>query len=261
MSSRKIRFYTGNRVSKGLNALRREMPNARKIKRVGSTYRGYDSHLIINWGSSEMPSYRGEILNRPESVRKASSKVLFFQTVPTLLVPPHAFNREDARGLLEGSKVYCRTLARSCQGRGIVIATNEDELVDAPLYTQALEVVRELRLHVFKDRVFHFVQKKKMSSERLEAEGIEINCDIRNHQNGWVFAMEGVTIPQEAKDIAISAVSALGLDFGAIDMCECTDGSYKVFEVNTSPGLEGTTLIKYKEVFEDYARSCSGFTR
>ena len=45
-----------------------------------------------------------------------------------------------------------------------------------------------------------------------------------------------------------AAIKALGLDFGAVDIIynEAEDQHY-VLEVNTAPGLEGTTLQKYTE--------------
>ena len=44
----------------------------------------------------------------------------------------------------------------------------------------------------------------------------------------------------------IRAVGCLGLDFGAADIgWNSHDGEPSVYEVNTAPGLEGTTLDKY----------------
>jgi glutathione synthase/RimK-type ligase-like ATP-grasp enzyme len=42
-------------------------------------------------------------------------------------------------------------------------------------------------------------------------------------------------------------VSALGLDFGAVDVALRKDGVPVVWEVNKAPGLEGGSLKKYAE--------------
>jgi len=50
--------------------------------------------------------------------------------------------------------------------------------------------------------------------------------------------------------VALAAVSALGLDFGAVDIIYNEhENQYYVLEVNTAPGLEGTTVEKYAEAF------------
>ena len=51
---------------------------------------------------------------------------------------------------------------------------------------------------------------------------------------------------------ATAAVEALCLDFGAVDVVwNATKNKAFVLEVNTAPGVEGTTLEEYKEYFEN----------
>jgi glutathione synthase/RimK-type ligase-like ATP-grasp enzyme len=48
----------------------------------------------------------------------------------------------------------------------------------------------------------------------------------------------------------------MGLDFGAVDIGHrLIDNQFFVFEVNTAPGLEGTTLDKYAKAIYNYYRS------
>jgi len=244
----KIRFLVG--ASKGCKALRDSLKeeglDVLKIKKVGS--RGIIREDI-------------QILNDPTSVAKASDKVVTFQTLQeegmSNYIPEWTTRLEDAVAMVaEGEVVYCRTLSRASQGRGIVIASETNEVVQAPLYTCKVDVSREVRIHVFGDRVIHFAQKKRMGSERREEEGIsEANEDVRSHDNGWIFSISDVEIPQEAQDVAIRGVKALGLDFGAVDMALTPQGGCKIYEINTAPGLEGTTLVKYTEAFKDYVRN------
>jgi glutathione synthase/RimK-type ligase-like ATP-grasp enzyme len=67
-----------------------------------------------------------------------------------------------------------------------------------------------------------------------------------------VYCREDVSPPAEALDIAVKAVAALGLDFGAVDVAwnehynKCV-----VFEVNTAPGLYGHTLDVYVNAIKE----------
>ena len=79
---------------------------------------------------------------------------------------------------------------------------------------------------------------------------------IRNHANGWVYARAEIAPPEELLSSAAKAVKLLGLDFGAVDIGHrVIDNKFFVFEVNTAPGLEGTTLDKYSKAIYNYYRS------
>ena len=79
------------------------------------------------------------------------------------------------------------------------------------------------------------------------------SSNIRNHTNGWIYARSDVAIPDMLCPIAIQAVNLLGLDFGAVDIGHrIIDNKFFVFEVNTAPGLEGTTLDKYAKAIYNY---------
>jgi hypothetical protein len=153
-----------------------------------------------------------------------------------------------------GHKVFARITLTGCGGSGIIVCNDIESLPPAPLYTKRVKIEHEYRIHVFKESVIDFVMKKKLSSEQRAERGVEVDSLIRNHSNGWVFAREGVTITDELAQTAGAAVASLGLDFGAVDICTTRDGRVCVFEVNTAPGIEGTTLEKYVAAF----KSCLG---
>ena len=254
----KLRLYCNRASNSALDlvrSLRDEGVNALRIKRVGSTYQWFPSHTIINWGEAELPARasRCTVLNSPEGCRNSSDKIRSFEVMDAAGVPivPFTTSGSIAREWIEEEDdiVYCRTLSRASQGRGIVIAKEPDDMVSAPLYTKYVEASREVRVHVFKGRVIDFAQKRKLSSESREERGFEGDPDvfIRNLDNGWIFARLDVEVPDSAKQVAIDAVEALGLDFGAVDMLVDPD---VVLEVNSSPGLEGTTLERYTEAFK-----------
>ena len=72
------------------------------------------------------------------------------------------------------------------------------------------------------------------------------NFQIRNYNNGWIFGSKNIAVPQDVVEQALLAVEALNLDFGAVDV-GWQEKSQKafVYEVNTAPALEGTTLDLY----------------
>ena len=53
--------------------------------------------------------------------------------------------------------------------------------------------------------------------------------------------------------MALNAIEDLQLDFGAVDVVVSgySDNSF-VLEVNTAPGIEGTTVKKYVEAIEGW---------
>jgi len=200
---------------------------------------------IINWGSSER-RFNGQYINDPEAVALASNKLATAKVFGAAGVPqpPYTTDRVQAKEWLEGGDaVVERRLLRASAGRGLhLILPDAGGLSPAPLYTKYIKKQDEYRVHVVDGEVIDIQQKKR----KLEVPSEEVNYQIRNHHNGWVFARDGVVCPSAVSDSAIAAVRALGLDFGAVDIgYNVHRGKAVVYEVNTAPGLEGTTLDKY----------------
>lgn len=76
---------------------------------------------------------------------------------------------------------------------------------------------------------------------------------IRSWDSGWRMVWQEGAVKQRHRDIAHQAVSALGLDFGAVDIGELADGTLLVLEVNRAPGIEGSTLEAYANAIEAWA--------
>jgi D-alanine-D-alanine ligase-like ATP-grasp enzyme len=99
---------------------------------------------------------------------------------------------------------------------------------------------------VFRGKAIDVQQKKKRREH-------EVDYRVRNYENGWVFARAGVTPPAGVVEQALAAVSALGLDFGAVDIGYNEKFNRAVvYEVNTAPGVEGTTLLNYGAKLKEY---------
>ena len=149
-----------------------------------------------------------------------------------------------------GRTVFARTLVNSTNGRGIIeFDTGSGEAVPrAPLYTEYIPKKAEYRFHVFGDKVIDVQEKRK----KREFDGDERNTRVRNLHNGYVYCRDGVNPPDGAADLAIKAVEAVGYKYGAVDLIynEKRNACY-VLEVNSRPGLMGTTLDRYADALID----------
>lgn len=223
------------------------------VLRVKPTYDARRRDIIINWGNSRPSAilYASHDLNKHEAIAIASNKLKTFNKLNGLgfeHIPDYTIHPEEATDWLQmGDKVYCRQTLTGHSGSGIVIASNVNELVSAPLYTKATKHKYEFRVHVFKGKVIDVQQKKRRSDYSGP------NTGIRNHSNGYIYARVDIDVPEILLSSSIQAVTLLGLDFGAVDVGyrEC-DSSVFVFEINTAPGLVGTTLDKYVNTFKEY---------
>lgn len=208
-------------------------------------------HTIINWGSGDAPNWDVEsarrILNHPYYVRGASNKLTAFRALEAagVSIPPFTTERREALNMMEEGLVVARTKLQGHSGEGIVIC--DDEIVNAPLYVKYMKKKHEYRVHVFGGAVIDIQQKRK----KREVDNDDVDYKVRNHANGWVYCRDNLEYSDSILSDATSAVAALGLDFGAVDIIwnEHHGRSY-VLEVNTAPGLEGSTLGKYVEAIK-----------
>lgn len=103
----------------------------------------------------------------------------------------------------------------------------------AQFFTQYIPRDTEYRVYVYR-KLHGATYKKVMRHPELYK---YIGCSYRN---GFAFELcrEG-EIPRDAVELAKASVSALGLDFGAVDILKGKDGHFYTLEVNTAPGVEG----------------------
>lgn len=200
--------------------------------------------VILNWGCSTYPSWGLPTLNTIRAVAIAANKLLTLDEITRAGLPTPIYTRRISRAAVwinEGYKVFCRTSLTGHSGEGVVIASTVEELVGAPLYTGAFNKEKEFRVHVFKDTVIDIQEKRKRSGTGPREDG------VWNLGTDYIFAREGVSLTERIQNNCIKAVVALGLDFGAVDVAVDVYGQHVIFEVNTAPGLEGTTLNRYVE--------------
>lgn len=146
----------------------------------------------------------------------------------------------------QGKIVISRATVTGHSGQGITVHVHDtiEDIPIVPLYTQYIKKTFECRIHVFKGRVIDAQIKRKVR----DAE--ENDPYIRNIHTGWVYCREGFTADDSASTLAIAACQAVGVDFGAVDLIYNQHyNQYYILEVNTAPGLEGTTLTNYANAF------------
>lgn len=117
----------------------------------------------------------------------------------------------------------------------------------ADFFTQHVEVGEEFRVHVFQGQVIK-VAKKVPNKEGWH------HPYIRNKRFGWRFIRGEGYITQGCRAAGVAAVAAVGYDFGAVDVGIKLDTYPVVFEVNSAPRVEGSSVEAWGTAFLDYYR-------
>ncbi len=243
-------LYAGNERSKGAKALANKL-GIQRIRHKGSKFRGDESKTVINWGAIMVP---GEmmycnVLNKPYDVAENSDKLKFFQLMAGhCRIPDFTINMEHAATWFDrGYSVMERHVLKGSGGAGCRMVVNEKSLTEAPLYTRYQQKKDEYRIHMWRcrgPRVFD-IQRKARREDCPNP-----NWSIRNHKNGFIYARQDLDVPRDVLDQAKDCFNRTDLDFGAVDVIwnEEHKKAY-VLEINTAPGLEGTTLENYYKIF------------
>jgi len=225
-----------------------------------STYRHPRGRKVINWGSQRV--YEGipdaDFINHPSSIKLASNKIKTLETLTEAGVPTLGFTldrdvAQEALDNMDTNAIYVRHKLSSNSGRGIELIKYGEQVPEAPLYTYDLYKWTEWRLHIGlisgAPHTIRIQQKVKRDAKKSDAQ----TDPIRNHGEDYVFRIQDLNVLDKAQmqTVGADALSALGLDFAALDMAHTADG-WKVIEANTACGLAGaTTKLDYKRYFEE----------
>jgi hypothetical protein len=228
-----------------------------RILPEGSRWRPRDDDFVINWGNSSTENIGAgtwaEVLNRPEYVATAIDKRSCLRALDEAGVPCVPFTTEQATAQgwsNAGRTVYARRRALSFGGKGIEVCPPRSTVPEAPLYTMKFGAVREYRVHVVLGRVIDSQQKRRRN-------GVD-KSPVRSYANGYIYARKGVEVPENVLASAVNALSALNLDFGAVDVLVKESGEHAILEVNSAPGIEGTTLSRYAAAFQGLINDAQG---
>lgn len=250
--------------SAGAGDLAKEL-GVKQIKREGSKFKGSKEKVVINWGSSSTTEEveKCQVLNKPEAVAIATNKLTWMNHILRLNnegrdyceIPNFWTRRATCEDYIaNGKKVVCRTVLNGHSGAGIVIASTMAEVVDAPLYVEYRSKKREYRVHIFGGEVVD-VQRKARDHAVPDD---QVNWQVRNHQNGFVYVRDEdlAHIPVNVMQQAVYACRMTGLDFCAVDVIYNEAQRFAtVLEINTAPGLSGTTLEGYKQRLMEFGEA------
>lgn len=226
----------------------------KEIKRVLEIDGGTDGpnsrpDKIIRWGNRADLRFNvnGGVLNKKEACNNASKKqrALELMAAARISVPPFAdrFNGELLIGRTD----------THMQGRGAFMITSQRDFdlaknnLGCSHFMKYIPTDREYRIHVFKNEVI------AMSEKRMTD---HCTClHIRNFETGWIFHYLD-SVSSELNNLAKSAISCLGLDFGAVDIINSVNNNLYVLEVNTAPSLvkvrEGSGEVEHMPAFDIY---------
>ena len=246
---------SSKKLSAALGAVR-VYPNRRYRPRAGD--------IVINWGNSETPAWMERatdlttFLNRPECVARAVNKVTCFQTLKEAGVATLEFTTDPTIANEWTGTVYARHKVASHSGKGIEIFNEySSDIPVAPLYTKAKNNHGEYRVHVFNGEVIDYRKKSRRVEDGERVEPTEEQNLVRNLANGWIFRRENLTRLERIEELAKSAVDALGLEFGAVDIIKDENGDVFVLEVNTAVAMEEQTLESYKNAINNLIQNAT----
>lgn len=239
-----------------------EALGGRVLKTEGSSFIPSNRKKVINWGSSSCP---WSCINTPTHVGIMGNKLLSFNQFEINSDPPRyprvTTVRADALAWTKCSGIVARTVLNGHSGAGIVIKDRDhkSEIPQAPLYVEYIPKDAEYRVHVFKSQTGDLnvidVQRKVRDPDREPT-----NWKVRSHANGFIYTRRNqsgesytTVAPSDVLIQARKALACSGLTFGAVDMIWSEKrGQAFVLEINSACGMEGETVVKYRDAVRSY---------
>lgn len=233
--------------------LSEELGGARLVRNIPRLFSG----IVFNFGKSDFEVPRGaryRVLNKPSAVRNAKNKLSSLRLMRrnNVNVPNH-WNRNTNNHEI-GTPVVGRP-NRHQGGNGFQMCLCNLDLdrarrKGADYFVSYVPVKDEYRYHYFCGDIIRVV--KKVPDEGYE----EPNSWIRSNTRGWVFKkVRDENVDQRTCRMVKRAFDALGLDFGAADVVTSDGGITHVLEINSAPGLEGSSLEAYSEKIKGVANA------
>lgn len=223
-----------------------------------TNYRPRSTDVIVGWGSGEWPNWKrsaiasGAIwLNQSDVVQRSVYKDRTFSHLRAHRVPIPEISYSYEQGLAwirEGHIVIARNNLEGRDGQGITIAQRAADLPTNCLYSKYFPVQEEYRVHVFQGVPFWCQIRHPIEDTDNKYYTTRPNKFVRTSSHGWTLYVSNRDCPNVCKQVAVRAIQAVGLDFGAVDIGYGVDGDVCVYETNTSPELSDRTCGAYVEV-------------
>jgi Glutathione synthase/Ribosomal protein S6 modification enzyme (glutaminyl transferase) len=231
----------------------REVARLLGFRHFGIRPPGYELDLLIRWGSRRPMPYASKILNHSEAIRQASDKIRTMRALQEagIRTVPWFEDWESAKRACDNTIIFGRT-RQGMQGQGIriydpLLLHNGVYPVEPRLpdqwYSLYREPTREVRLHVVDGEVVRLQGKYLDFPEDQQRQPF-----VRNFRTGYRFRAPRRDVHMSRKEMAIEAVRALGLTFGAVDMLLFGGGQpAMILEVNSAPACSPLTAESYAE--------------
>lgn len=229
--SRFLLYYSGGRPSATVLASALDIP-------CGTVEEMPDERLdyLVRYGCTSRIRYVPNIrtINRRSKIAGNTNKLRSLQKLKEfgIRVPKFSTEFSDLSFPMLGRRNHTsrgRSIVLYLQPRDIELA-NETHTH----FTEYVPKKREWRVHVCNGRIIQILEKD-----------VDPENTFLCSNEGWRYR----SMSETHRDLvfAISAVGALDLDFGGVDILEGLDGNIYVLEVNTAPGIddESRTLNSY----------------
>lgn len=263
LKANRVLVYPYNSYSRSARKLAQHFHNGKYLhSTLDGTFKPEKKMVLVNWGSGNVPYASNHslfhVLNKQEKVNVARNKLKTFKTLlqGDVRVPEFTEDEDVALNWLnEGKEVLGRT-ETGTQGKDIIFGSESPTRMinECDFFVKYIKKKHEYRVHVFSDKVIDCQRKaiRKTDDAGNEIDTSTIDHRIRNMTNGFVFVRQDCDPPEDVKQQALAAIRACGLDFGAVDVIwNSSEKKAYVLEINTAPGLEGTTVETYTKAIEN----------
>jgi hypothetical protein len=207
-----------------------------------------ETDYLIRWGSRTSVSYAPNetVINSQTALRQNTDKLESLRMLDNagINVPEYTEDRDEISETFGYPALGRAESHTRGQDINLILQWRDAYLTEGNDYfTEYIPTDMEYRMHVVNGEVV------KVHEKRLRSEA-DNHPWIRNAETGWVFLEPREEAPPD--QLAIDAVDALGLDFGAIDVVrEEGTGDHYVLEVNSAPSLDEANLERYGEALAE----------
>lgn len=222
---------------------KRVLYQERTSNTLNNVFDGSDS-IIVRWGTREniTTNDKSIVYNKSNAIQNATdkklSRELFIKnnvSCPVLVIPQN-FQEE-----------YLPIIARPFEhskGKNFIVLKTKNEFLNhydnnKYYYSNFINKDREFRVHVGHNKVLALMEKNKPNNGNIAWNRAINDEDPFTYVNWDKINQENLKI---VLDEAISAVNALGLDMGGVDVMY-KDGKAYVLEVNTAPTLNSSPYV------------------
>jgi RimK-like ATP-grasp domain len=186
-------------------------------------------HVLIRWGNRERVDYRPTItINPAYAIERATDKLASLERMRERGVVVPNFSR-DPRSL---RAPYLSRSINHTRGQDIGLCMqlgDASQYPTADFFVEYIPTAREYRARVVGNECVRV-------SEKVHT-GDTYTPWIRNYEHGHTFVSPHTRLNGFQESLAVAAVKAHGLDFGAVDLVVGDDGHTYILEVNTAPAL------------------------